>query len=181
MNSTLTPPLTTSPQTAAPTALPGSRPRDERRGRYGGGMQGRAWAILGAAVVLVLALIGVGVWREVSREVGHGPNVFILASGSLNPGHMTYRYTTFSGLAREKTDLAAGQTIHLSFASHVTKGSLSFELKDPVGASVWRVNVPQQQDRSGTASIPAARSGAYQVVVTGLDTGGSFDVSWSAR
>jgi hypothetical protein len=138
------------------------------------------WVVLGVAVVLVLALIGVGVCREVSREVGHGPNAFILASGSLNPGHMTYQYDTFSGLAREKTNATTGQIIHLTYTSHVTKGSLSFEVKDPVGVSLWRVNVPQQQDRSGTANIPASTTGAYQVIVTGLDTGGRFDVAWSA-
>lgn len=94
---------------------------------------------------------------------------------------MPYQYNTFSGLARERTAATAGQSIHLTFSTEVTKGSLSVEIKDPRGNSVWHVNVPEHQNRNGTAEIRAALTGRYQVVITGLDTGGRFDVRWRVR
>lgn len=165
-----------------PTApLPASGARHDRPDQSGGaGMRRHPWIILGTVIVLVLALAGVGIWYEVSREIGRGPNAFLLASGSLKPGHMTEQYHTFSGLAREKTNVTAGQTIQLRYTLHATKGSLAVAVLDPVGNHLWSVTVPQQQDRRGTARITASRTGAYQVVVIGLDTGGRFDVSWAA-
>jgi hypothetical protein len=144
-------------------------------------MTRRRWALFGAVAVVILALVGVGVWFEVSREIGQGPNAFIGASGSLKPGHMTYHYRTFNGLAREKTNATAGETITVDYKLHATKGSLAAEVVDPVGNVVWSVTAPQNQDRTGTQLIPVSTTGKYQVVVLGLDTGGSFDLTWSAK
>lgn len=138
--------------------------------------------ILGSLVALILvAITGIGIAREVSSEIGHGPNAFVLASGSLKPGHMTYEYRTFNGLAREQTNAMAGQTITLDYSLHVTKGSLTAEVVDPAGRVLWSIDVPSQEDRSGTATIPATEAGEYEVVLVGLDTGGSFDVLWTSN
>lgn len=140
----------------------------------------RPW-LIGLGILVLLAVAGAAAFMEISKEIGHGPNQFVLSSGSTSPGHITYRYNTFNGLAREKSQVNTSQTIQVTFATHVTKGSLAMEVKDPTGASLWRVNVPEHQTRQGTTQITAHRSGEYQFVVTGLDTGGSFDLSWRVK
>ena len=140
----------------------------------------RPW-LIGLVILVLLAVAGVAAYTEISQEIGHGPNQFVLSSGSTSPGHITYHYNTFNGLAREKSQVNIGQTIQVTFSTNVTKGSLSLEVKDPTGGSLWRVNVPEHQTRHGTAQISAHRTGQYQFVVTGLDTGGSFDLSWRVK
>jgi hypothetical protein len=136
---------------------------------------------VGAITVVIVALVGVGVWSAATNGFEHGLNQFVGASGSLKPGHMTYHYGTFNGLAREGTNATAGQTITVDYALHATKGTLAAEAVDPVGNIVWSISVPQDQDRNGTATIPVTTTGKYQVVLIGLSTGGSFDVTWSAH
>ncbi len=144
-------------------------------------MTRRRWLVVGVIAVVVLALAGAGVWFVATRGFEQGPNHFVGASGSLNPGHMHYHYATFSGLAREQTSVSAGQTIAVNYTLHSTKGSLTAEVVDPSGNPVWSLNVPQDQERNGSVNIPATGDGKYQVVLIGLNTGGSFDVSWSAK
>jgi hypothetical protein len=92
--------------------------------------------------------------------------------------HGEHRYATFAGLAREQTPATAGQVIALRWTADVTKGSLEMEVKDAQGRILWRVDVPAHQTRRGTALIRATQTGQYQIIVTGLEAGGSFDVSW---
>ena len=140
----------------------------------------RPW-LIGLGILVLLAVAGAAAFMEINKEIGHGPNQFVLSSGSTRPGHINYSYNTFNGLARDKSQVNIGQTIQVTFSTNVTKGSLSMEVKDPTGGSLWRVNVPEHQTRHGTAQISAHRSGQYQFVVTGLDTGGSFDLSWRVK
>lgn len=146
--------------------------------------QGRRWSrpwLIVLGILVVLTVSGLVIYRELNQEIGRGPNQFVLSSGSTQPGHIAYQYNTFNGLAREKSQVSAGQTIQLKYVADVTKGSLSMEVKDPTGATLWRINVPEHQTRQSTSQIPAHRTGLYQFVVTGLDTGGSFDLSWHLR
>lgn len=139
------------------------------------------WILFSLAALIVVAIIGISVAREVSSEIGHGPNAFVLSSGSLEPGQMTYEYRTFNGLAREQTNATAGQTITLDYSLHVTKGTLTAEVVGPAGVVIWSIDVPSGQDRSGTATIPTTETGEHEVVLVGLDTGGSFDVTWTTN
>ena len=141
------------------------------------------WLVGSVLVVIVSALVGLVVWREVANEVGNGPNVFMVAQGSSDPGHIHYSYQNFAGLVRQHTALEQGQTLELTYEAEVTKGSLAMEVMDPAGAQVWRVNLPkgEQTDGSLVAQVAVPETGSYQVVVTGLDAGGSFDLSWEAR
>ncbi len=167
--------------TRADNSQRGAGPRTKPAPRTRGRMSRGRWALLGAVTVVILALVGVGVWFVATRGFENGPNQFVSASGSLKPGHMTYHYGTFNGLARERTEVTAGQSIALDYTLHATKGSLAAEVVDPDGNIVWNLSVPQNQDRNGTATIPVTTTGKYQVVLIGLSTGGSFDVSWTAH
>ena len=146
--------------------------------------QGRRWSrpwLIVLGILVVLTVSGLVIYRELNQEIGRGPNPFVLSSGSTQPGHIAYHYYTFNGMAREKSQVSAGQIIQFTYAADVTKGSLSMEVKDPTGVSLWRVNVPEHQARTGTGQFPAHRTGQYLFVVTGLDTGGSFDLSWHVK
>lgn len=140
----------------------------------------RRFVALGLVLVVLLAGMGIAVYREISQEVATGPNRFFLSTGSSEPGHLAYSYDTFSGLARQKSVFSAGAQIALSYAADVTKGSLSIEVKDPAGNSVWRLNVAEREARQGSETLPAPTSGEYQFIVTGLDAGGRFDLSWQS-
>ena len=143
----------------------------------------RPW-LVGLALFLVAAvLIGSVVLRAVADEVGSGPNVFMLANGSSDPGHIHYSYRNFAGLVRQETSLEQGQTLELTYEAEVTKGSVAMEVMDPVGAEVWRINLPEgrQTDGRTVAEVAVPRTGSYQVIVTGLDAGGSFDLAWETR
>ncbi len=143
-------------------------------------LRSRPW-LAGLAILLVLAAVGAVAWRAFSSEVSSGPNAFVLASGSARADHIDYRYRSFSGLVRQETTITEGQTLEVTYAADVTKGSLEMEVKDAAGVDLWRVNVPKQQQTQDTARVVAPRTGSYQVVVTGLDAGGSFDISWKAK
>ena len=158
-----------------------ARSRRDPADRPRSGMSRGRWVILSAVAFIILALVGAGVWFVATRGFEHGPNQFAGASGSLKPGHMTYHYDTFNGLAREYTNASTGQTITVDFALHATKGSLAAEVLDPAGNVVWNMSAPADQDQNGTKTIPVTLTGKYQVVLIGLGTGGSFDVSWSAH
>lgn len=143
-------------------------------------VRSRPW-LAGLAILLVLAVVGAVGWRAFSGEVSSGPNAFVLASGSTHADHINYRYRSFSGLVRQETTVTEGQTLEVTYAADVTKGSLEMEVKDAAGTDLWRVNVPTQQRTKGTGRVVAPHTGSYQVVVTGLDAGGSFDISWKAK
>ena len=147
------------------------------------GLRSHPWLVGLALFVTVSALVGSAVWREVADEVGNGPNVFMMAQGSSDPGHIHYSYRNFAGLVRQETGLEQGQALELTYEAEVTKGSLAMEVVDPDGTEVWRVNLPKGRQTDGriVAEVSVPESGPYQVVVTGLDAGGSFDLSWQVR
>ncbi len=161
---------------------------DGREAEGGGGgllraLRSHPWLFGLALLAVGSALVGSAVWRAVADEVGSGPNVFMLSNGSSDPGHIHYSYRNFAGLVREETALEQGQTLELTYEAEVTKGSLAMEVVSPAGAEVWRVNLPKgrQTDGSVSAEVAVPETGSYQVVVTGLDAGGSFDLSWKVR
>jgi hypothetical protein len=137
--------------------------------------------LVGLAGVVLLAAVGAVVWLEVGSWAGSGPNAFVLVSGSEHPGHISRSYRTFNGLVRERTVVREGQVLALTYSARVGKGSLSIEVKDPTGRDLWRVNVPQDEQTDGIKTLVAGQAGTYQIVVTGLDTGGSFDLSWERQ
>ena len=137
--------------------------------------------LIGVAVVVVLAIAAVVVVVSVAGGFGSGPNRFVFSSGFDRPAHVKHDYRTFVGLVRRDVTVEEGQALDVTYGATVNKGSLSIEVKDPTGHDLWRVNVPDEQQTNGTKSLVAEQTGSYVIVITGLDTGGSFDVFWDVQ
>ena len=100
-------------------------------------------------------------------------------AGSNQPGRMNYSFSTFTGFERGATQAEAGQILSLDYAASLQKGSLSLEIHDPDGETVWQTELSENVQES--FEVLAGQSGWYAVVVRADNAGGSFDVSWEVR
>ena len=91
--------------------------------------------------------------------------------------HKSARYTTFRGIEQTKICTNAGGKISLEYKVTVEKGSLTVALNEPDGASQWQDTF--NQDAADTRTLTAADKGCYTLLLTGDNTGGSFDIAWT--
>lgn len=121
-----------------------------------------------AMLAMVVLLVGCGSsslrfgWHETSSRA-----------------HKAARYETFSGTEDATIRAEAGQTITLSYDVEVSKGSLGLALYAPDGTTLWEETFPA--DASDTVALRAPEDGRYTVRVVGVNTGGSFDISWQTE
>jgi hypothetical protein len=73
----------------------------------------------------------------------------------------------------------AGQEIDLTYDVEVEKGSLTLAVEGPDGQTVWEETY--RESASDSLALTAPEEGHYTLVVTGDETGGSFDISWQAE
>ncbi len=92
--------------------------------------------------------------------------------------HKSARYETFSAVERVAIRAQAGQEIDLAYDVEVEKGSLTLAVEGPDGLTVWEETY--RENASDTLALTAPDEGHYILVVTGDQTGGSFDISWQA-
>ncbi len=137
--------------------------------------------LIALGAVIVLAIAGAVVTVGFAGGSGSGPNRFVFSSGFDRPAHIKHSYRTFVGLVRKEVTIEKGGALDVDYAATVTKGSLSIEVKDPTGNDLWRVNVPDDQHTNGAKTVVAGQTGSYVIVVTGLETSGSFDLSWGVQ
>ena len=122
--------------------------------------------------MLVLLLFGITACTSgISLKVG-----WVERSG-LN--HSTASYTTFSGAQRRQVDVAAGQTLTLSFAVTVNEGMLTLRILDPDNNIEWQRAF--NGDDAGLVEVHVDSGGAYKIAVIGQQTGGSFDLNWQVQ
>lgn len=96
--------------------------------------------------------------------------------GSNDDGHISYNYSTFTGIENGSAHVETGQTISFDYDVKVDKGSLMIEWQDPVGNAVWRKRLVES-DR-GNDEIIVKSSGKYIIIIQGKNAGGDFDISW---
>ena len=96
--------------------------------------------------------------------------------GSNEDEHISYNYSTFTGIENGRALVEAGQTISFNYDVTVDKGSLMIEWQDPDGNAVWQKRLVEN-DR-GDDFIIAQSSGKYTVIIQGKNAGGEFDISW---
>ena len=93
--------------------------------------------------------------------------------------HKRARYETFSAVERVVIRAKAGQEIDLTYDVEVEKGSLTLAVEGLDGQTVWEETF--RENASDTLALTAPDEGHYTLVVTGDETGGSFDISWTAE
>jgi len=96
--------------------------------------------------------------------------------GSNDDGHISYNYSTFTGIENGSAHVETGQTISFDYDVTVDKGSLMIEWQDPNGNAVWQKRLVES-DR-GNDEIIVESSGEYVIIIQGKNAGGDFDVSW---
>ena len=96
--------------------------------------------------------------------------------GSNEDRHISYNYSTFTGVENGSSEVNAGQIISFEFTVTVDKGSIMIEWQDPDGEVVWRKNL-EKSDR-GEDAILAESSGNYGVVIQGKNASGDFELLW---
>lgn len=99
--------------------------------------------------------------------------------GSNEDGHISYNYSTFTGIENGSVQVEEAQTISFDFDVTVSKGSLNIEWQDPNKEVVWRKNLVES-DR-GYDQITVETSGIYWIIIQGTNAGGEFDVSWKIQ
>lgn len=95
------------------------------------------------------------------------------------PGKLAYEYVAFSGVKTSEFDARAGETIALHYDVVVDKGLLTILLVDPQREIVWGKEF--DDDATEDVAIDAIRGGTYSLVVEGVATAGSFDVTWKVE
>jgi hypothetical protein len=96
--------------------------------------------------------------------------------GSNEDGHISYNYSTFTGVENGSIQVEAGGRISFDYRVTVTKGSLLIEWQDPEGEVVWREIIQESEDGEGV--ITAESSGTYRIIIQGKNAGGDFDIRW---
>jgi hypothetical protein len=99
--------------------------------------------------------------------------------GSNDDEHISYNYSTFTGIENGSALVEAGQTISFDYDVKVDKGSLMIEWQAPDGKDVWQKRLVES-DR-GNDEIIAQSSGKYTIIIQGKDAGGEFDISWGTQ
>ncbi len=128
--------------------------------------------ILFIASVLALLLSGCNFSKIKIGEVR-------MMYGSNDDGHISYNYSTFTGIENGSAHVEKGQTIYFEYDVNVEKGSLLIEWQDPEGDAVWRKSLIES-DR-GNDEIAVKSSGKYVIIIQGKNAGGDFDVSWGIQ
>ena len=99
--------------------------------------------------------------------------------GSNEDGHISYNYSTFSGVENGSSEARAGQHISFEYGVTVDKGSLLIEWQNPDGDVVWRKDLIESE--SGNNAFRAEFTGNYVIVIQGKNAGGEFDISWKVE
>ncbi len=96
--------------------------------------------------------------------------------GTNEEGHISYNYSTFTGVENGSLQVEAGQQLSFNYCVTVTKGSLLIEWRDPSGEVVWRKSLLESE--LGETVIPTETSGTYRIIIQGTNAAGDFDVTW---
>jgi hypothetical protein len=64
----------------------------------------------------------------------------------------------------------------LDYEVTVAEGALTLQVQAPAGEAVWEATF--REDESGTVEETVERGGAYEIVILGESTQGSFELSW---
>jgi hypothetical protein len=100
-------------------------------------------------------------------------------SGTNVPGHIAYRYATFTGSESGSARVETGQSIVLDYQVTASKGSLSITVRGPDERVVWQVAL--QGNSSDNIELPMALGGRYEMIIEGKAAGGSFDITWDVK
>ncbi len=91
--------------------------------------------------------------------------------------HISATYQLFNGTKTKSIRVDAGKTMVIDYSSEVKKGNLEIKLLD-VKKELF---AGLETNITGTKTITAVDSEKYELVITGADTEGSFDVSWETQ
>jgi hypothetical protein len=97
-------------------------------------------------------------------------------SGSNRGNRVEYKYKTFSSAEYNHLQAESGWVIFVDYATKVTKGTLSMEIRDPAENLLW--NIELTSDATDHVELPANLDGEYVLQITGQKTGGEFSVQW---
>lgn len=97
--------------------------------------------------------------------------------GSNVPGHITAKYKKFTGIEHGEISVRDGQKISIVYEVSVKNGSLSIIVKNT--DILWHVEL--DSNTQNNISLPINKSGNYQIIISGKNTSGSFDVSWKVK
>jgi hypothetical protein len=124
----------------------------------------------------VVGLVGLTMLLGVLLVSCGGPTVKVGWVGSTGARSIAYRYRTFTGVERKRARLEAGETLVLDYEVTVAEGALTLQVQAPAGEAVWEATF--REDESGTVEETVERGGAYEIVILGESTQGSFELSW---
>lgn len=92
------------------------------------------------------------------------------------PGEWQATYTTFSGTEVDTFRADAGQTLVLQYETDVEKGSLTIQVENPDDEVLW--DAAFDEGDADAVTVDLNQDGRYAIVLTGEDTGGSWDLEW---
>ena len=92
------------------------------------------------------------------------------------PGQWQATYTTFSGTKADTFPADAGQTLVLEYETEVDKGSLTLQVESPDDEVLWETAL--EEGGADTVRVALNQDGRYAIVLSGEDTGGSWDLEW---
>lgn len=93
--------------------------------------------------------------------------------GTNRNGHMAARYLFYTGEESKQIRGKVGETIHIRYNSVVKSGTLSMSVFTP-DDSVLQLPVNQLGERT----LKIGEPGSLIIIIRGLKTRGSYDVSW---
>jgi hypothetical protein len=120
------------------------------------------------AVLLSALLAGCG---QTTVEIG--------LKETQQPGHWQASYLTFSGTKTDTVEGSAGKTLVLNYHAVVEKGTLEIRVENASKNVLWEASI--QEDVDETVQLLMYQDGRYDIIVHGLDTGGSFDLTWQLQ
>jgi hypothetical protein len=122
-----------------------------------------------AIISLVLLSLLIFTSCSCSKTIGY--------SGSNTGSQIRGSYHLFNGTKSKTIQVTAGKTTVIIYASVVEEGKLEIELKN----TVTMVTTTLPSNTTGIKTITAVNNEKYQLVITGTQTKGSFDINWKEQ
>ena len=97
--------------------------------------------------------------------------------GTSSDHHVKYSYMYFNDIVVRYISAQAENTIIINYASKVLQGNLILKVLNPDNSIIAELETNTQS----VAEIKAVHAGVYQLVIEGIKTKGSYDVSWEIK
>jgi hypothetical protein len=137
-------------------------------------MKNKLWRVI---PVICLAALSAACLASCNNKLGNDTNLYVGAVSNSTDYGLKSSYMYFDGSEHRKIDVTAGQTVTFKYSSTVTKGELTMKVLENGTKKVLDL----EAGASGEKSVIAVSANYYTLEVTGDETKGGYDISWTIK